>query len=1691
LSCSGNVIPDSANRQALISEFGELKILPQFAIDPSSGLKYLIGDVSVDLYGIEGYGASVTSFNEFRNEIVVPETIEGYPVVLAEIYERKLTSLDLSKASELRYFECIGTDLTSLDMGNKTKLGFVEFANNDNLSTLDMSGCTALSTLECYFNRNLTDLNVNMCTTLKYLTASGNHLNALDVSTNVNLLRLSCGDNNLSSLDISKNSKLYSLDCDYNNLSSLDITKNPELTSLRCNDNNLIFLDVSKNPELTSLYCYNNFIPNSESTHALIEKFGEYNVLSQQWKVTFDSQGGSEVDAKAVVQGAAIGELPAAPTKDGYTFNGWFTLASGGAIVTTETVATDNVTYYAQWFDSGLIYEIKTGDYGYGAYVTGHEGVEAAVTIPATLGGQPVISVILFDEEFTSLDVSSASALTYLSLINNVGLTSLDVSKNKSLTYLNCAYNSDSLTSLNVKGASALTYLNCEGNGYTSIDLSENLALKTLFFSDSNITSLDVSKNIELTSLYSLESSDLASLNIKGASALTYLECTWSKLTSLDVSGNPELTHLNVWHNKLALLSDVGKNTKLTYLNANNNNLTTLDVSRNIALTHLDIGVNNFSSLDVSKNPELEYLDCAASNLTSLDVSKNPKLTTLICQSNKLNLLDVSANSEMQVLYCDNNNLVSLDISKNPKLGGLQCNNNSLKSLDVSKNLGLKTLHCSYNYIPDSESRRDLIAKFGEDRVLPQQWKVTFDSQGGSAVDAKAVVQGTAVGELPTAPTKDGYTFSGWFTAASGGAMVTTSTVVTGNVTYYAQWTADKPVSITVSYNANGGSVSPDSQQKTVGQIYGSLPTPTRGGYTFDGWYTSANGGNKVTAASTVTSSSNHTLYAHWTQNAAVNIVSASLNAEQTAISMSANNVSVSGNVQSVRFAVWGNTNGQNDLRWYTANKSGNNYSYSALVSNHKELGVYNVHAYATLANGQSVFIGASSVTVASLSGTITSPAKSDSAGTFAIRAGSITPASAFGNSVRVAVWSTTGGQDDIRWYPMALSSGTYNANINISNHKYDYGTYNAHVYATQKNGVDQFIGATTVTLTPQPASISSGLNTDQTQISIQASSLIRNPGIRTVQFAVWGNANGQNDLRWYTANKNGNNYSFNVPVLNHKEPGAYNIHVYATLTNGQNAFIGATTVTVNSLSGKVTSPSKNDAAGTFSIQASDIAPTSSLGGVRVAVWSTAGGQDDIRWYTMPSSSGTYNANINISNHKYDYGTYNAHVYATQKNGVDQFIGATTVTLTPQPASISSSLNADQTQISIQANSVIRNLGIRTVQFAVWGNANGQNDLRWYTANKSGNNYSFNVPVLNHKEPGVYNIHVYATLTNGQSAFIGATTVTVQPLTGTVTAPAKNESAGTFTINASNISPTAFLGANGSNGVNGSGSVRVAVWSAAGGQDDIHWYPMPSSGGTYNANINISNHKYDYGTYNAHVYATQKNGVDQFIGAVTVTLTPPAASITSTLSADQTQISVAANDVVRPGVRSVQFAVWGAANGQNDLRWYPANRSGSNNSNYLSNVLVSNHRESGTYNIHAYATLTNGALVFIGASTVTVQPLTGTVSAAAKNESAGTFTISAADISPAAFLGSNGSGGNSGANGSNGNSNVRVAIWSSTGGQDDLRWYPMTLSPAIGAYTYSANIANHKNARGAYNAHVYATQKNGVDQFIGSVTVVM
>lgn len=151
-----------------------------------------------------------------------------------------------------------------------------------------------------------------------------------------------------------------------------------------------------------------------------------------------------------------------------------------------------------------------------------------------------------------------------------------------------------------------------------------------------------------------------------------------------------------------------------------------------------------------------------------------------------------------------------------------------------------------------------------------KSYTVTWNPNGGSVSPTSTTkTHGSTLGTLPT-PTRAAdaqytYTFKGWFTAATGGTQISASTTVTGNVIYYAQWTANIR-SYTATFNGNGGGTpSPSTITKTYGSELGTLPTCSRTGYTFLGWYTASSGGTKISSTTKITSTV--TYYAQWSIN--------------------------------------------------------------------------------------------------------------------------------------------------------------------------------------------------------------------------------------------------------------------------------------------------------------------------------------------------------------------------------------------------------------------------------------------------------------------------------------------------------------------------------------------------------------------------------------------------------------------------------------------------------------------------------------------------------------------------------------------------------------------------------------------------------------------------------------------------------
>lgn len=153
------------------------------------------------------------------------------------------------------------------------------------------------------------------------------------------------------------------------------------------------------------------------------------------------------------------------------------------------------------------------------------------------------------------------------------------------------------------------------------------------------------------------------------------------------------------------------------------------------------------------------------------------------------------------------------------------------------------------------EAEVEVMAVFIDENI----YTVTFNTNGGtlSQTSADTGTDGKLTA-LPT-PIRDKFDFVGWFTEQSGGKEISTDTVFDKDTTVYAHWTE---ITYTVTFNANGGVL---SQTTAKTDIYGkltALPTPTRDGYSFVGWFTEQNG--ETEASTDTVFDEDITVYAKW-----------------------------------------------------------------------------------------------------------------------------------------------------------------------------------------------------------------------------------------------------------------------------------------------------------------------------------------------------------------------------------------------------------------------------------------------------------------------------------------------------------------------------------------------------------------------------------------------------------------------------------------------------------------------------------------------------------------------------------------------------------------------------------------------------------------------------------------------------------
>ena len=669
---------------------------------------------------------------------------------------------------------------------------------------------------------------------------------------------------------------------------------------------------------------------------------------------------------------------------------------------------------------------------------------------------------------------------------------------------------------------------------------------------------------------------------------------------------------------------------------------------------------------------------------------------------------------------------------------------------------------------------------------------------------------------------------------------------------------------------------------------------------------------------------------------------------------------------------------------------------------------------------------------------------------------------------VSVPVWSEANGQDDIIWYTATQqANGTYKVSVDSSRHKDSVGKYNVHLYYVRNDGQLVGVGGTTTNVSvikPQGKISIQNRNSETGDFDIVVSGISSPGGLKTVSLPTWSEANGQDDIKWYNAERQADGtYRKRVRISDHNHvQGEYNVHLYYVQNDGRLVGVSGTktTVSLGKPKGTISIQNRNKETGDFDIVVSGISSPGGLKEVSLPTWSEANGQDDIKWYNAErQADGTYRKRVRLSDHKNVEGEYNVHLYYVQNDGSLVGVSGTKTTISIEKPKVQGKIsiqnrNSETGDFDIVVSDIVSPGGLKNVSLPTWSEANGQDDIKWYNAERQADGtYRKRVRVSDHKNvEGEYNIHLYYVQDDGKLVGAGGikTNVSLGKPKGNISIQNKNNVNGSFDVVISNVSAPYEVSV-----------VSVPVWSEANGQDDIIWYTAThQANGTYKVTVESSKHKDSVGKYHIHLYYVRNDGQLVGVGGTTtnVSAVKPQGKISiQNRNSETGDFDIVVSDIVSPGgLKTVSLPTWSEANGQDDIKWYNAERQP--DGTYKKRVRASDHNNvQGEYNVHLYYVQNDGKLVGAGGikTNVSISKPQGKISIQNKNNDTGEFDIVVSGIVAPEGL-----------------KTVYLPTWSEANGQDDIQWYTADRQ-ADGTYRKHVYARDHKNNAGEYNVHLY------------------
>ena len=568
------------------------------------------------------------------------------------------------------------------------------------------------------------------------------------------------------------------------------------------------------------------------------------NYQAKSYTISFNSNGGSNVSSITKPYGDAV-TAPTNPTKDGYNFSGWYSNTGLTTQYEFTTMPKENITLYAKWTPKNYTISFESNGGSSVASITKPYG--EAVTAPT----DPTREDYRFAGWYSDSTLTTLYSFTTMPK-ENITLYAKWITGEKLISYkldggINNPTNPTSYTPGNEINLGDATK-----DGYTFAGWYRDSSLTNRV---NKITS-DMTGDITLYAKWTAKSYTI-SFNSNGGSNVSSITKPYGDAVAAPSNPSKEGYSFGGWYSD----SDLTIPYEFTTMPKENITLYAKWINNTVIVNFETNGGTTLDEITIEKGSRISAIQTVEKlGYTFKGWYKDRALTQAFSIEEAI-MQDMTLYAKWQinkytVTYESNggSSVPSETVEYNKKAN--EPETPTKKGYTFSGWYKDVILVTGYDFDEAIDHDMTLYAKWEAN-----SYTISFDSNGGS--DVAAITRDyESVVTKPASPTKEGYTFAGWYKDEELTQLYSFTTMPAENITLYAKWTSNEYV---ITYEANGGVMPGDAKTSyRTGEVV-PLKIPTRNGYSFRGWFTEPELINEIEEIGDG-SKENVTVYASWEQ---------------------------------------------------------------------------------------------------------------------------------------------------------------------------------------------------------------------------------------------------------------------------------------------------------------------------------------------------------------------------------------------------------------------------------------------------------------------------------------------------------------------------------------------------------------------------------------------------------------------------------------------------------------------------------------------------------------------------------------------------------------------------------------------------------------------------------------------------------